>query len=183
MGVVEQSHNPTIMDKTTTDRFEQLSQVFRSGATRDPDYRIESLRRLEKYIRVHENDIARALWEDLRKSPEEAYLTETGIVLGEIRTQIKNIRKWTRPQRKRSPLFLFPSKSRILYEPKGVVLIIAPWNYPFQLLFDPLVGAVAAGNCVALKPSTTSASTCAVMKKIISEAFPQEMAAFFDGDH
>ena len=171
------------MDTTIKNRFDSLNAFYRSGATRNIDFRIDALRRFEKSVRAHEEEIAQALWQDLHKSPEEAYVTETAIVLEEIRTQVRNIRKWARPQKKRSPLFMFPSSSRVIYEPKGVVFILAPWNYPLQLLFDPLAGAIAAGNCVALKPSTTSAATCTVMKKIVSEVFPENYVACFDGGH
>lgn len=168
---------------TTKERFDKLAEFYRSGATKDIGFRIDALKRFDRVIRKYEGEIADALWKDLRKSPEEAYVTETAIVLEEIRAQIKNIRKWARPKKVGSPLFMFPSSSRVIYEPKGVVFILAPWNYPLQLLFDPLAGAIAAGNCVALKPSTTSAATCAVMKKIVSETFPENHVAYFDGDH
>lgn len=165
------------------ERFGGLREFYISGVTRDVDFRIESLRRLALAIKTNEKAIAEALHADLRKSEGEAFITETGIVLAEIRMQIKNIRRWARPRRVPTPMALFPSSSRLLWEPKGVVLIMAPWNYPFQLAMDPLVGAIAAGNCVALKPSATSAAASAVMKKIISEAFPENYVAVFDRDH
>lgn len=160
-----------------------MKSFYDSGVTRDVSSRIDALNSLATAIKANENEIAEALGQDLRKSRGEAYLTETGIVLSEIKTQIKNIKRWARPRRVKSSLALFPSSSRVLYEPKGVVLIIAPWNYPFQLAIDPLVGAIAAGNCVMLKPSTTSAATCAVIKKIITEVFPDNYVTVFDGDH
>lgn len=165
------------------DRFAGLQEFYRSGVTKGIDFRIDTLKRLAVALESAQGEISVALAQDLCKSPEEAYLTETGIVLSEIRTQIKNIRKWAKPSKVRTPLALFPSKSRVLYEPKGVVFILAPWNYPLQLALDPLVGAIAAGNCVALKPSTTSAATCAVMKKILMEVFPENYVAVFDGGH
>lgn len=168
---------------TVAERFRALKGFYVSGTTKDINYRIAALKRLASVIEKHEGDIAAALHEDLGKSPEEGYITETAIVLGEIRAQVKNIRKWARPKRVSSPVALFPSSGRIIYEPKGVVLVIAPWNYPFQLAVDPVVGAVAAGNCVALKPSTTSAATCAVIKLIIGEAFPENHVTVFDGGH
>lgn len=170
------------MDKVK-EKFGGLREFYRSGVTRDVDFRIAALKKLEAAIKAAESDITAALHVDLRKSPEEAYLTETGIVLSEIRMQVKNIRKWAKPVKVKSPMALFPSRSRILYEPKGVVLVMAPWNYPFQLALDPLVGAVAAGNCVALKPSTTSSATCAMIKKIIAEVFPENHVIVFDGGH
>lgn len=170
------------MDKVT-EKFERLRSFYRSGVTRNVDFRIDALRRLADAIEAAQDEINAALYADLHKSPEEAWLTETGVVLSEIRLQAKNIRRWARPARVGTPLALFPSRSRILYEPKGVVLIIAPWNYPLQLALDPLVGAIAAGNCVALKPSTTSAATCALLKKLLAGVFPEDYVAVFDGDH
>ncbi|MFR7708446.1 MAG: aldehyde dehydrogenase family protein [Alistipes inops] len=97
---------------------------------------------------------------------------ETAIVLAEIRDQLRHLERRARSRRVPTPLFLFPSASRIIREPQGVVLVMAPWNYPFQLALDPLVGALAAGNCVALKPSTTSARTCRLIGNILGEIFP-----------
>lgn len=160
-----------------------MREFFASGATLDTSFREAYLSKLYASIKENEGEIARALYEDLHKSAPEAYVSETSIVLSEIRQQIKHMRRWSRDCRTRTPLFLFPSTSRIIYEPKGMVLVISPWNYPFQLALDPLVGAVAAGNCVALKPSTTSAATCRIIKRIISEVFPPEYVSVFDGDH
>lgn len=160
-----------------------MREFFASGTTLDTSFREAYLSKLYASIKENEGEIARALYEDLHKSAPEAYVSETSIVLSEIRQQIKHMRRWSRDCRTRTPLFLFPSTSRIIYEPKGVVLVISPWNYPFQLALDPLVGAVAAGNCVALKPSTTSAATCRIIKRIISEVFPPEYVTVFDGDH
>ena len=171
------------MKNGAEERFAGMKSFYNSGVTRDINSRIDALNALATAIKTNEKEITEALWKDLHKSTGEAYLTEIGIVLSEIKTQIKNIRRWARPHRVGSPVAIFPSSSRVLYEPKGVVLIIAPWNYPFQLAIDPLVGAIAAGNCVMLKPSTTSAATCAVIKKMLSEVFPDNYVSVFDGDH
>lgn len=171
------------MDQTVEQRFGAFKKFYATGVTKNKETRREYLKKLHDSIVRHEEEIAQALYQDLRKSPEESYISETGIVLAEIRQQLKNMTKWARGRCVKTPLFLLPSSSRIIYEPKGVVLIIAPWNYPFQLTLDPLVGAIAAGNCVALKPSTTSAATCRIIKKIISEVFPEEYVYLFDGDH
>lgn len=90
---------------------------------------------------------------DLGKSAVESYMTEIGIVAGEIRFALRNLKRWMRPRRVPTPLFAWPARSRVRYEPLGVVLVVAPWNYPLQLTLLPLVGALAAGNCVVLKPS------------------------------
>ncbi len=171
------------MATPTQERFGALKRFYAEGHTRDTAFRKRYLHRLYDAVRAREEEIAAALYADLHKSPEEAYLTETGIVLAEIRDQLRHMNRRARSRRVRTPLFLFPSSSRIVREPKGVVLVMAPWNYPFQLALDPLVGALAAGNCVALKPSTTSAHTCRLIRELVEEVFPPEYVAVFDGGH
>ncbi len=144
---------------------------FNDNKTKDIRFRISQLKKLKSVILKHEDAICQALYNDLHKSREEAYLTEIGIVLSEIDLHIKKLKKWSKPQRVRSPLALFPSSSRIIYEPLGVVLIIAPWNYPFQLLFNPLAGAISAGCCAVLKPSPDAPAIEKVMEAIIRETF------------
>lgn len=167
----------------TAARLEALQTFFATGRTRDLAYRKAALTRLQQAILAHEADIADALRDDLHKSADETWLCETGMVLAEIRDQIRHLTRRARPQRVSTPLFLFPSSSRIIREPKGCVLILAPWNYPLQLALSPLVGAIAAGNCVALKPSTTSAATLQVLRTLITENFEPGHVALFDGDH
>src|SRR5690606_4626508 len=111
------------------------------------------LKKLKAGIQEHEAEIVKALNQDLRKSETESFFTEIGVVKGEIDYALKNLSEWMKPKRRSTPLSFEPSKIELRYEPRGVVLIIAPWNYPFNLLFDPLVGAIAAGNTVVLKPS------------------------------
>lgn len=171
------------MDTNVIDNFSAMRRFYAEGHTRDVKFRKKYLSRLYDAIVSHEAEIASALYKDLHKSEQEAYISETSIVLTEIRYQLKHIERWSHGERKRSPLFLIPSCSRVIYEPKGLVLVFAPWNYPFLLSLNPLVGAVAAGNCVALKPSTTSSATCAVIKKIIEEVFPAGYVSVFDDDH
>lgn len=150
---------------------EDLNRFFASGATKDVKFRLARLKRFKASILSHRKDIEQALWMDLHKSPQEAYLTEIGIVIMEIDNSIKNLRAWTKPKRVSSPLFLFPSSSKVIYEPLGVGLIIAPWNYPFQLTLNPLVGAIAAGCCAMVKPSPASKATSAIIETIIRECF------------
>jgi aldehyde dehydrogenase (NAD+) len=171
------------MTKSVEERFSDLKDFYASGHTRDIGFRLDGLRRLRGAINEYSGELEKALHADLRKSPQESYLTEIAIVLKEIRIQMKNLRKWSRDKKVSSPPAMFPSRSRVIYEPKGTVLVMAPWNYPFQLALNPVVGAIAAGNCVAVKPSTTSAATCAVIGKIIAAAFPEHHVAVFDGDH
>ena len=122
---------------------------FRSGATLDVNFRREMLKKLQAALAKWEKALAEALWADLHKSYEEAYLTEISIVKGEIQNHIAHITKWARKKKAYSPLKLFPSRSYITKEPLGCSLIISPWNYPVQLLLNPLVGAISAG-CTAV---------------------------------
>ena len=132
---------------------------FSSGETKNIDFRIKQLKILKSTIIKFEEKISSALYEDLHKSKEEAYLTEISIVLQEINNHIRHLRSWAKPEKVRTPWHLLPSAGKIIYEPLGLALIIAPWNYPFQLLFNPLIGAVSAGCCAVLKPSPYTPKT------------------------
>ena len=121
---------------------------FQTGDTKDVEFRIRQLKKLYQWITVHEQEIMDALYMDLNKSNFEAYATEIGIVKEEIRYTLKHLRKWAAPKRVPTPITQFPSKSFIYPEPYGIVLIMSPWNYPFQLTIAPLVGAICAGICV-----------------------------------
>lgn len=162
-------------------RMQRQRDFFATGATRDPHRRVAALRRLRDAIRRHEGQIHEALGKDLHKAAYEAHLTETAIVCHELESQIRHLRRWSRPERVRSPLFLFPSSSRIVKEPYGHVLVISPWNYPFQLSLAPLIAAVAAGNVVALKPSHKSRATAEVIRRILAEAFDPEWVDCYVG--
>jgi aldehyde dehydrogenase (NAD+) len=140
------------------------------------------LQLLKQALLENEKEIALALYTDLKKSPEETYASETGLVLAEINVALKNLRQWMQPQPVATNLVNFPSSSKIYRDSLGVVLIIAPWNYPLQLLLIPLVGAIAGGNCVVLKPSEFSSSTSAFIKKMITENFPEEYIKVVTGD-
>ena len=150
----------------TTDQLMQLRRYFESGITLPYAFRREQLKKLKASILNHENELYDALYADLKKSREETWVTETGMVIAELNVAINNLRRWMESERAATNLLNIPSSSRIIKEPLGVVLIIAPWNYPFQLLINPLIGAIAAGNTVVLKPSEFAAATDAVMKKI-----------------
>ncbi len=136
--------------------------------------RIDRLNRLKQTIRLHEQQVLDALSKDLGKSPEEAYLTEVGYIYNEIDSSIKNLAKWMRPKRVPGSWLIFPSKSAIEFKPKGVVLIIAPWNYPFQLCLAPLVGAIAAGNTCILKPSEEAVETGQVIARMMASCFSEQ---------
>ena len=161
---------------------ERQGRFFRSGATLDVKWRLERLRALETAVRKWEKPLCEALWTDLHKSYEEAYLTEISILLAEIREHIHKLKGWSRPQRKATPLKMFPSRSRILSEPLGTALIIAPWNYPVQLLLSPLVGAISAGCTAVLKPSPYVPNVSATQQRMVEETFSNEYVAVVQGD-
>lgn len=170
---------------TPKERIEEIiasqRQFFRSHATLSIDYRLEALRRLRGAILEFEEPLTRALYQDLHKSYEEAYLTELSIVLGEIDGFLKHLKSWAKPSKKRTPLKMFPSRSVILTEPLGVSLIIAPWNYPVQLLLNPLVGAIAAGCTAVLKPSPYTPNVAKVLEELISKTFDSNYVALVQG--
>ena len=147
---------------------------FDLNSTKDISFRKEQLEKLKNVIIEHEEDIMKALNEDLGKSKFEAYSTEIGIVLSELSYALKYIENWTKVKKVKTPMANFKSKSYICPEPYGNVLILAPWNYPFQLSIVPLIGAIAAGNTVLIKPSSTSINTSKILEKIINENFPEE---------
>ena len=161
---------------------QHLRDYFNSGITKDYSFRKEQLKKLKVSILKHEQDLYDSLYADLKKSPEETWVTETGFVISELNATLKNLHLWMQPENVETNLVNLPSSSKVLKEPLGVVLIIGPWNYPFQLLINPLVGAIAAGNCVVLKPSEFASATDAVMKKIIEDVFPPEYILYVQGD-
>ena len=156
-------------------------RYFAEGRTRDVRFRAEALRRLRKALRDHTDALCEALRLDLHKSASESYLTEIGIVLQEIARHLRRLKRWTAGRRVPSPLTILPSGSRIVPEPLGVVLIVAPWNYPVQLLLNPLVGALSAGNCAVLKSSPLVPHTEALLKRLIGEVFPPGYVSFLEG--
>lgn len=161
---------------------EAQRKYFQTHKTLDVKTRLAYLKKLKATIIANEDDIAAALKADLGKSKNESYMAEIGMVLEDLGNHIKHLKKWAKPKRRRSPLAQFPSKSYILPSPRGNVLIISPWNYPFLLSMQPLVGAIAAGNTVVLKSSRSSAATSAAMKRIIEKVFPPELVVSVYGD-
>ena len=129
-----------------------MRQYFDNGHTQSFQFRKEQLLKLKSSIIRHEQDLYNALYSDLKKSPEECWVTEIGIVLSELKNAIKHLKRWMAADSVSTNLLNLPSSSKIMKEPLGLVLIIGPWNYPFYLLINPLIGAIAAGNCVVLKP-------------------------------
>ena len=157
-------------------------QYFRTGQTLDISYRLTALRALKAAILKHEKALTDALWADLHKSYVEAYLTEISIVLGEIDNHISNLRSWASPVHRPTPLKMFPSRSRIVSEPLGSTLIIAPWNYPVQLLLNPLVGAISAGCTAILKPSPYVPTVARALEELIADTFESEYVATVQGN-
>lgn len=156
-------------------------EYFRSGQTLDIDFRISMLKKFLQAMEKWENALTDALWTDLHKSYEEAYLTEISIVKGEIKSHIRNIRKWAARRRAYSPIKLFPSRSYIVKEPLGNSLIISPWNYPVQLLLNPLVGAISAGCTAVLKPSPYVPNVSRVIEEMIADTFVPEYITTVQG--
>lgn len=154
---------------------------FNTGATLDIDVRIKHLKRLATVIRKHESAILATLHQELHKSEIEGYTSEIGLVYSEIDFAVKNVRKWSKPEKRRTLPGLHPAKSSITHEPYGVVLILGPWNYPFQLIMTPLIGALAAGNAVVLKPSEFSPKTGKIIEHIVMEALPPDLVSVVQG--
>ena len=160
---------------------EAQKQFFETGRTRDLAFRICQLQLLADAMRKNETVLGEALKKDLGKSAFESYATEIGFVLADIRYTIQNLQKWSAPKRVRTPLYLFPGKSKIQKEPYGSVLILGPYNYPVQLLAEPLIGAIAAGNCAVLKPSELTPHVSKAMYQIVHSTFKEEYIACVEG--
>lgn len=161
---------------------QSLRAYYDAGNTRPYAFRMEQLKKLRSAVIENEAEIYTALQKDLNKSKEECWITENGILLSEINEAIKKLKKWMRPRRVSTNLLNFPSSSFIYPEPRGVSLIIGPWNYPFQLVMIPLVGSMAAGNCTVLKPSEWAVHTTALIQKIISSCFSENYIRVIEGD-
>ncbi|CAL2101270.1 4,4'-diaponeurosporen-aldehyde dehydrogenase [Tenacibaculum sp. 190130A14a] len=156
-------------------------QFFSSQQTKDVSFRKNTLKKLLKELIKREEAIVKALHNDFKKSEYEAVMTETSIVIAELKMAIKNIHAWSKPKRVLPSMLNFPSAAKIYKEPYGTVLIIAPWNYPYQLAFAPIIGAIAAGNTVVLKPSELTPNTSAITKEIIETVFDQQHVSVVEG--
>lgn len=146
-------------------------EFYAKGITKDPDFRLNHLKALKRCILAKEERINHALYQDLRKSPSESYMSEIGVVLSELSYAIKHLKTWVKNKRVPTPLAQFYGKSFISPEPYGCVLILSPWNYPFQLTMVPLIGAIAAGNTAIIKPSAYAPATSQVIADMIQECF------------
>jgi len=169
------------MNQEISEIVEKQRDFFKKGETYNINFRIENLKKLRKIVQEYEEKLIEALREDIGKSPFEAYATEIFQFKSELRLHLKNLKKWAKPKKVKTPLVHTFSKSFIIPEPWGVVLVIAPWNFPFNLLFVPLVGAISSGNCVVLKPSNHAPSTVKIMNEMITKAFPPEYIALVQG--
>ena len=156
-------------------------QFFASQQTKDISFRKNALRKLQSELFKREADIVQALYNDFKKSEYEAIMTETSIVYSELKMAIKNIEKWNKPKKVLPSMLNFPSSAKIYSEPYGTVLIIAPWNYPFQLAISPIIGAIAAGNTVVLKPSELTPHTSTILREIIEAVFDAKHVGVVEG--
>lgn len=154
--------------------FKKQKEFFESGKTINVDYRIKNLKKLNDIIKKNEDKILSELKKDLGKSNFEGYVTEVGILYDDINFHIKNVKKWSSEEKRKSPIVYYPSKSYIYKEPYGVTLIIGPFNYPFQLVIAPLIGAISSGNTAIIKPSENSRNIALLLEKLINENFPEE---------
>ncbi|MBY0029733.1 aldehyde dehydrogenase [Priestia aryabhattai] len=159
----------------------QLS-FFHSGKTKDVAFRIETLKKLRELVVSHEEDILKAVKADLNKPEMEAKRAEVGLVLSEIDFALENLAEWAAPKEVETPSTHAGAKSYIYQDPYGLALVIAPWNYPFQLAVSPVVGAIAAGNCVVLKPSELTPHTSSLLAKMFNENFPEEYLTVVEGE-
>jgi aldehyde dehydrogenase (NAD+) len=155
---------------------------FSTGQTKSLEFRTENLHKFKESIIKYEEKIAIALWTDLHKSFEEAFLTEISIVIQEIENHLKHLKRWAKPKRVSTPFHLLPSSSNIIYEPLGTALIMAPWNYPFQLLMNSLVGAISSGCCAILKPSPYTPNVAKVMEELIHQTFEPGYITIIQGN-
>lgn len=170
------------MSTEIVNQLKQMRHFFDTGATRSYAFRKKQLEVLKQAVQDYEEEIYTALFTDLKKSKEECWVTENGFFMAEMSAMLDGLNSWMEPESVSTNILNLPSSSRIEKEPMGVVLIIGPWNYPFQLLFAPLIGAIAAGNAVVLKPSEFAPATAALMQKIIESVFPKEYILYVAGD-
>lgn len=162
--------------------FDAQRAFFRNRVTADVAYRRQALKSLRKAILQRESRLCAALQEDLGKSAREAYMSEIGMVLSSLSCALRHLGSWTRIRRVSAPMAHFPSSCRVMPEPYGVALIISPWNYPLLLCLDPLIAALAAGNCCIVKPSEYAPATAAAIRDLLSEIFPRDYVSVVEGE-
>lgn len=175
----------TITEPSTPDEMQaiidDMAAYFATGITKDVKYRLAQLTLMYNWLKIHEDEVLDALHADLGKHPQEGYETELGLVLDEISTAVKHLRRWAAPKIKKTPITLIPSSTKVYAQPYGVAAIMAPWNYPIQLSLVPLVDALAAGNVAFLKPSKTSPNSGKIIQRMCREVFdPRYVYCVFD---
>jgi aldehyde dehydrogenase (NAD+) len=163
------------------DTFRLMRDYFASGATRSYEFRLEQLKKLENFLHQEKSQIVEALRKDLGKPETESLVAEWAFTLDEIHFAKKNLRAWMKKRYQRTPLSLWPGRSYVQHEPLGLVLVMSPWNYPFQLLMAPLIGAIAGGNCVVLKPSELAVQTAQLIAKLIPQYFDARYVQVVEG--
>lgn len=161
--------------------FETAHKAYASGKTRSLAWRRDQLQTLDRMLEENKSEVTQALYEDLHKSPTEAALTEIGVVRGEIKRTLRKLSRWTRPRHVAAPAAFMPATAKIVPEPLGTMLIIAPWNYPVHLLLVPFVGAIAAGNAVVVKPSELAPATSHVMGRLIPQYMDRQAVQVVEG--
>ena len=185
MTISQQNATTPITGEESQERIEMLMRLqrtyFAAGHTLPVSFRKAQLRKLQRILKQHEQDLFDALYADFRKPALEAFGTEIGFIELELKLALKNIEDWTKPRRVPESLINFPARSYVYPQPYGVALIISPWNYPLNLLFTPLIGAMAAGNCAILKPSEIAPNTAAVVNRLISQNFDERYLAVVQG--
>ncbi len=172
---------PATDDKEIVDTVARLRRAFDSGVTRPLEWRLSQLRQFAAMLRDNESAMVEALRQDLGKPEFEAFIGETGFMMADVTYVMKHLPRWVKPRRVKAPLAVQPAKARVYSEPLGVVLIIAPWNYPIQLAFAPLVGALAGGNCAVIKPSEVAPASSALMAKLVPKYFDRDAVAVIEG--
>ncbi|MFL6060601.1 MAG: aldehyde dehydrogenase family protein [Marmoricola sp.] len=160
----------------------RLRKYFATGVTRDRGWRVGQLEALKRLLTEHEKDIVEAVKEDLGRNDFDAWFGDVAPPAGDVEFALKHLRSWMKPERRKVPLVQMPAKARIQYEPLGVVLVIGPWNYPVNLSLGPVVAALAAGNCVVLKPSEVAPRTSALMAELVPQYLDKDAVAVIEGD-
>src|SRR5271157_1682841 len=161
---------------------DEHKKFFETGKTKNIDFRIRQLRILRQAIAANEEFIIDAMHQDMHKSRYETFTTEIGLLYTSIRLITKNLKKWAKPQKVPTPLVFFGGQSHIYHEPYGTVLIIGPFNYPMNLIFEPLIGAIAGGNCAVIKPAQMTPNVSKIIAKIIRENFEEDYIRVIEGD-
>ena len=164
-------------------QIDTMRAFFKTGATQEVNFRLQQLTRLKSWLKLHEAKVLDALEKDLGKCPYEGYMCELGLVYDEINMMKKHLRKWARPYSVPTPLAHFPATSKVYPVPFGVAAVLSPWNYPINLSLVPFVDALAAGNCILLKPSHSASATDKVLAEMCDELFPAHYITCIHGSH